>query len=132
MVPHKDGRGSLAVIVSLGSPVLLKFFAKPRASADTAIVRTEVYLPNPEGGDLGAAEVAAQADGAVLMEPGAALVMRNDAFTEFAHGIDFDETHDDLSAVAILNRECLREPARAESATLERGARISVVMWEGC
>lgn len=161
MVPHKDGTGSakeeqivffffvlnlffiffqgnVCSIISTGQKVLLDFWFKP---AKNDIKGTEVYFKSnfvktddkdlnaKREEELGALGLFEKPDLSVLMENGSALVLSEESFFDWVHGIE-ERPSDKVEIEKIANKEQLAENVN-ENEELIRGARCSIVVWQG-
>ena len=127
IVPHKDGNGKQAAIISVGpSHTVLNFYDHPQ---DQELIKgTKIYDYN---------EYFSQTS--VWMEPLSCLILTEDSYMRYAHGItphlrDQVVTAADSSVVSsketgaerICNGKYL---SLAEGTVVERGPRISIVIW---
>ena len=112
IVPHKDGRGERAAIVTLEGGATMQFYHRPCFGF---VLETEVFDI-----DSGAA-----AGASMLLRPRSCLVLSGEAFTEWAHGIapsPADVADHSLDNFAQLEAE--------DGQIFPRTAgRISIVFW---
>eukprot|EP01124_Arcella_intermedia_P021883 TRINITY_DN3141_c0_g1_i2.p2 TRINITY_DN3141_c0_g1~~TRINITY_DN3141_c0_g1_i2.p2 ORF type:complete len:149 (-),score=13.08 TRINITY_DN3141_c0_g1_i2:203-649(-) len=126
MVPHKDGAGVCGLILALGSPLLLDFYYRP---TQVPVKATQVFSKKSGEGSAGYAayEVAEAPTVSVLMEPGGMLVLTGEAFVQYAHGIA--KRTSDVITEKVINLPLLQEKTQCGQ-TMQRGNRISIVMWD--
>jgi hypothetical protein len=136
--PHKDGRGTEAVLLSFGSSVVLDFYHRPRPQ-NHEIVHTEVILQglwspnhiqvyNPEVEDESKVDDGSKTPcTSLLLESNSVVVMSGECFTEYAHGIQ--KRTEDKVTEDIGNLHLLTTAKKGD--IVVRQPRVSVVMWSG-
>jgi len=113
IIPHKDGHGQRAVIVTLGSTAKIDFFYQPE---EWEPLHTQVYTD----GELSTTSQPIS----LILEPRSAILLTGPSFKDYAHGInaaEVDEVTEDLA-----NIQQLSHPVGSQ---LPRGIRISIVIW---
>jgi len=114
MVPHKDGSGYQAIIVTLGCSAVLEFFHYPEPFR---ILRTSIFSNDELDGKFATG---------IFLEPGSVFLMTEKSFTDYVHRIkpQFEDTiTHQLGNFYLLNKD------KREDQTYRRGERISIVMW---
>lgn len=120
MVPHKDGPGVQAIILTLQSSAILRFWPKKESFP---IMATAVYD-----------EEALSEPHDVLLMPGSLLIMTGEAYLDWVHAVE------PCASDTLRESACGSQPATANFAQLQaasfrngdtfnRGPRISVVSW---
>lgn len=122
MVPHKDGTGAQALILTLQNPAILRFWPKKEAYP---VLATAVYEESELTGP----------PQDVLLMPGSLLVMTGEAFKDWVHGIVVEPSpcvlRESASGLhpATANFFQLRGTGYCDQESFERGPRISIVSW---
>jgi len=126
MVPHKDGAGTMAIITTLGSALILDFYLKP---AEYNITSTQTFRKQKPGSTVELKTLEVYPDPAVqiLMEPGSALVLTGEAFLDYAHGIEAGK--EDIITEKVANLSFLKDKYTLGD-QIQRKERVSVVMWD--
>jgi hypothetical protein len=107
--PHKDSRGTQAIIISLGSPIGLDFYYHESNAYSILIGPGDFHL---------------DPDGTALLEPGSLLLFSEDSFTKYLHGIS-GKTEDFITE-KTLNADLIS--VKYGEKTI-RGERISIAIW---
>ena len=111
IVPHKDGRGERAVIVTILGGASMQFYYQPCCGF---VPETQVLDPASLG----------PPSAAVLLQPRSCLTLTGESFTEWAHGIAPCTL--DVADPSVANFSLT---GAAAGARLPRSPRISVVFW---
>jgi alkylated DNA repair dioxygenase AlkB len=110
MVPHKDGRGTRALIFSFGNGCsTLRFFHRP---SDSSATYTRVFGEPAAGEDVRD----------YLLESGSVVLVGGAGFTDWVHYVEQRES--DTWTAAMGNCD-----AAKEGLTVARDTRVSVVFW---
>jgi len=131
LVPHKDGVGDCVCIITLGSHTLLEF----RNYTDRSPPAFTEVLPQPADEEEAANPLWPEArpvEASLWLRHGSLVVLRDDAFKGWAHGITA-QCEDRFEPTSLANGEAiLHESSRAPPAldsVHPRGRRISLVLW---
>jgi len=112
IIPHKDGPGGNALILTLGSSAKLDFYHQKE---NWNIQQTQVYYEQ---------ELTNVTPVSLLLEPNSALILSATSYLDYAHGIvaaDEDEVTEDLLNMKQLSHKI--------GTKIPRGPRVSIVLW---
>lgn len=107
--PHKDAKGSQAIIISLGSSFGLDFYYHP-SNRYTIVFGQDEYDIDPIG--------------TAILESGSLFLFSNESFSQYLHGIQRKEY--DIINENTLNLDKIKLKLKDSS---KRSERISIVIW---